>query len=540
VEHDGAVRGPAHARVADPQQVGDALAEQLRRDRQVAPLGHPRPADGTGVAQHHDRARVDVERGVVDAGGEVVDVVEHDRAALVLQERGVGGRDLHHRPVRAERAAQDDEAAAAVEGPRPRADHLLVPDRRGRDVLRDRAARHGRRVEVEHVRELGHHGRQAARVVEVLHQVPAGGLEVDEPRRRRAQLVEQAERQLDADAPGEREQVQDRVRRAADRVQHADRVLERLAREDRGGPLVLLHHRDDPPAGRLREPGAPRVDRRDRRAARQRHPEALGNARHRRRGPHRHAVAVRPRDRVLDLDELLLGDPAGAQLLVVVPAVAAGAELESAPVPVQHRPAGHDDRRHVGAREAHQARRVRLVAAGQRDDAVERVRADGLLDVHRHQVPVEHRRRLHQGLAERDDGELQREAAGLQHAALDRLGEPAQVDVAVDELAPAVADPDHGSAAERLVREPLRLEPRAVQEAVEVAAVEPLAAAPPAVAVVRADVAHQPRRSCLSARYSATTSAVSSWIDVSVVSLSSVISPCWSRTTRSQTSSTWT
>ena len=77
--------------------------------------------------------------------------------------------------------------------------------------------------------------------------------------------------------------------------------------------------------------------------------------------------------------------------------------------------------------------------------------ADGLLDVHRHQVPVQHRRRLHERLAEREDRELEREAAGLQHAALHRFGEPAQVHVAVDELAPAVADADDGAAAERLV-----------------------------------------------------------------------------------------
>ena len=50
-----------------------------------------------------------------------------------------------------------------------------------------------------------------------------------------------------------------------------------------------------------------------------------------------------------------LGDPAGAQLLVVVPAVGAGAELPPAPVPVQHRPAGDDDRRDVRARRAEDA-----------------------------------------------------------------------------------------------------------------------------------------------------------------------------------------
>lgn len=40
-------------------------------------------------------------------------------------------------------------------------------------------------------------------------------------------------------------------------------------------------------------------------------------------------------------------------------------------------------------------------------------------------------------------------------------------------------------------------------------------------------------------RYSSTTRSVSSATEVSDVRLSKVISPCWSRLTRSQTSKTW-
>ena len=40
VQHDGAVGGAAHARVGDAHHVGDALAQQLRRQRHVADLGH--------------------------------------------------------------------------------------------------------------------------------------------------------------------------------------------------------------------------------------------------------------------------------------------------------------------------------------------------------------------------------------------------------------------------------------------------------------------------------------------------------------------
>ena len=68
---------------------------------------------------------------------------------------------------------------------------------------------------------------------------------------------------------------------------------------------------------------------------------------------------------------------------------------------------------------------------------------------------IEHRRRLHQVLAERDRRELERQAA--RRAAtprLHRLGEPAEVQVAVDELRPRVADADDRPPASRRARSP--------------------------------------------------------------------------------------
>jgi hypothetical protein len=64
------------------------------------------------------------------------------------------------------------------------------------------------------------------------------------------------------------------------------------------------------------------------------------------------------------------------------------------------------------------------------------------------------------------------------------------MDVAVDELAPAVADSDDRPVAERLVRDARGLEPGAMEESVQVAALEPLCAAPPSVPAVRGDVSH--------------------------------------------------
>ncbi len=101
------------------------------------------------------------------------------------------------------------------------------------------------------------------------------------------------------------------------------------------------------------------------------------------------------------------------------------------------------DRRHVAARSAHEQRGRGLVAAGQQDHAVDRIAADRLLDVHRDQVAEQHRGRAQVALAGREDRELEREAARLVDAALDPLGQLAEMGVAGRELGQGVADADH-------------------------------------------------------------------------------------------------
>ncbi len=86
VQHDGAVRGAAHPAVADPDHVAHALREQLLRQRHVRHLGHAGVALRAAAAQHQHRVRVDVEVGVVDAGVEVLDRVEDDGPAAVLEQ----------------------------------------------------------------------------------------------------------------------------------------------------------------------------------------------------------------------------------------------------------------------------------------------------------------------------------------------------------------------------------------------------------------------------------------------------------------------
>src|SRR6185295_10990497 len=90
---------------------------------------------------------------------------------------------------------------------------------------------------------------------------------------------------------------------------------------------------------------------------------------------------------------------------------------------------------------------------------------------------IEHGGRLHHHFGERHRGQLDREAAGLQHAALHLLGALAQVRVARIDVAPRVDDADHRPAGPvgRVVAD--LAQPRAMAERAQVADPEPAMAA---------------------------------------------------------------
>ena len=229
------------------------------------------------------------------------------------------------------------------------------------------------------VEQLLHHDLHAADAVEIDHVVLAVRLHVGDVRDARADAVEVVELELDARLVGDREQVQHRVGRTAERHHDRDRVLERLLGHDLAGPEVELeqvHHR---PARLVREVVAAAVDRRRRRAPGQRHADRLAHRRHRVRGEHARARTFGRARAPLDLTELVLGDRAGR-------ARADGLEhahdVERLVLVVagQDRAAVEEHRRQVDPGRGHQHAGQALVAARERDERVEALGVHHALD----------------------------------------------------------------------------------------------------------------------------------------------------------------
>ena len=136
-------------------------------------------------------------------------------------------------------------------------------------------------------------------------------------------------------------------------------------------------------------------------------------------------------------------------------------------------PAGQIDRRQAHGDRAHDQPRRGLVAAAEQHRAVDRVRAQQLLGLHRQEVAIEHGRRLDERLGQRDRRQLERKAAGLQHAALHVLGARAQMRVAGVDVAPGVDDADHRLAAPVVGVVADLAQPRAMPERAQVLHAEP-------------------------------------------------------------------
>ncbi len=439
----GAVAGAAHAPVGDPHHVAHARLHQLLGDRQHPPFGHARPTLGTGILEHDHVVGRDLEILTIDLARHVVVVLEGERGAAMLEEALIGGRRLHHAAARREVASEHRGRALCIDRVSGRADHIRQMDAGFCDVLAERLPGHRHAGEIELVGERVHQRAQTTGIEEILHQELAGGAQVGDHRYLAREGVEIIGRQRHAGAAGHGDEMDDGVGRAAHRHVHLDRVVERRGRQDPVRGQILPHHVDDAAAGDTAHARVSRIRRGNRGSARQGETEGFGDRHHRRRRPHDHAGAEGARDAALDLVPLLVRDQAGALLGPILPRIGAGAEIFATPVAAQHRAGRHIDRRDAHADGAHHQARRGLVAAAHQHRTVDRVAAQEFLCLHREEVAIEHGRRLDEGLGQRHRRQLDREAAGLQHAALDVLGARTQMRVAGVDLAPGVDDADH-------------------------------------------------------------------------------------------------
>ena len=233
-------------------------------------------------------------------------------------------------------------------------------------------------VGVQQVAEFGHHGRDAAGVAEVLHQVLARRHQV-----RPAWVPAGPARRSRPARSGTPSRPAIASRWMTALVEPPIAALTRMAfsnacpGHDLRRPQILLR-----PSPRSAGPACCAVSSRRESSAGpggrsgQLHAERLGQAGHRRRGAHGHAVPAGPGHAALGDRRTRPGviRPA-ASLRLELPHVRARADVAAAELAVEHRPAGDHDRGQVDARRAHQQCRGGLVAAGQQDDAVERVGA---------------------------------------------------------------------------------------------------------------------------------------------------------------------
>ena len=292
-------------------------------------------------------------------------------------------------------------------------------------VLRDGLAVDGERVAMQATgrHQLVHHGRQPAGAKIILAQIRAGRLHVDEERHVVADFLPILDGEFDADMPRYGVEVDRRIGRTADRRTGDDRILEGGAGQDVRRLQVLAHDFDGAHAGLVGDLAALAIRRRDRGAAGQRHAERLGHRIHGRGGAHRVAVADRRRRVRDDVDEFLVVDLAGGDILPRLPDHRARARELAVVIAVEHRPAGKHDRRRVDGCRRHQTGRRGLVAAGHQHHAVERIAVEHFDQAEIGEIAVERRGRPLAGLLDGMHRKFERDAAGIADALAHALGE---------------------------------------------------------------------------------------------------------------------
>jgi len=174
--------------------------------------------------------------------------------------------ELHDRAFARKIAAQHGESAALLQRPVDRHDDFLA--RRllcGGGDLGEAAAVdvHGGPIDEAGADELPRDETDATCTVEVGGDEASARLEIGNDRCPRGDLVEVLELERNVELARDRKQVEDGVGRATGGGDRGDRILDRHAGEDCGGPHVSAHELERKPPGLFRCFGFRRVERGD-------------------------------------------------------------------------------------------------------------------------------------------------------------------------------------------------------------------------------------------------------------------------------------
>src|SRR5579862_4658493 len=430
---------------------GHVLAEAFAHHRGSGGqhLAHPRPAVRPFMAYDDD---------VALGYGAVQDFrqrqflrLEHARRSAEAQP--FLARDLRDCAGGRQVAVEDDEVALRLDRLFPGPDDALPRGIRlhGREVLRHRPARAGHAAAMQQplVQQRLHQGSYAADLHQLRHEILPARLQVREHGNALPDLGEVVDLQRNAGGMGHREKMQHGVGRTAERDDHGDRVLERLARHDVERADALLQQVQHGLARaaaviplRLRERGL-------RGTVRQAHAERFDGRGHGVRRVHP-AARTRARDGVLlDLRQFRVAD---AAVGVRADRFKNGNDVQEPPREAagKDRAAIDEDRGPVQPRQSDEAPRHVLVATADGHDAVEAFarhhRLDGIRDDLARDEGIFHPFRPHRNaVGNRDRAEDDRLAPRRVNPCGGLAGEAVDVHVARGHHAPGRGYADLGS-----------------------------------------------------------------------------------------------
>ena len=336
--------------------------------RDTEHLAHTRTTDRALVANHDHIAIVDL---AVDYGvHRSLFATEDAGGAAELANAGRG--DLDDATARRSRATQDEQATIGMDRIRERVHDRAVRVRSVGESLGHRLTCDRQLVTVQEARveQLLEDRRHATNLVEIGHHVLATRLEVGNVWRHLGNSIEIVELELDVGLVRDREQMQDGIRRATRGVDRHDRVLEGLLGHDPARVQLELDGLDSKLAGLDSPFAAPHVRGGSRRGTNRRHAKGLGNRGHRVGSKHATARAGAWAGLFLQLVQVFLAHRAARHCTDRLEDVL-NVDVFATELAGHDRAAIEEAARQVEARRAHQHAGQALVAASDRDRAVE-------------------------------------------------------------------------------------------------------------------------------------------------------------------------